>query len=128
MRIITSFSSIEKLSSRVYVNDMSYLYVPYKNDAPLPVDIKGHKLLIVSGDATDLENNLRKLGADSFKKVSVGNTPEEHTQKLAMLAKKAKLTKKSKKGGESPGILVAPTELGLSELLKNLETSLPWVM
>ena len=116
MRVRTSFSDLANVVERDYTKNMGYLFVPYNGESPAPVWINGHKLLILSLDGEDLSRCLKLIGADSVKRIKAGSTPEEQTLKLAKLAKKV-----------DGGILIAPNELEVTDLLKNLEQQLPWV-
>ncbi len=114
-------SGVEGLAKSVvrgyrYSMEKVYLYAPYKGNTPACVSINGHKLLILSTDAGELEENMHLVGATRLKKIKAGESVEEHSARLTKLAKVAK-----------SGIVVAPTEVGFDELLKNLEEQLPWV-
>lgn len=116
MRVRTSFSDLANYVSRDYTKNMGFLFVPYSGKSPAPVTINGHKLLILSVDSDDIKRHLPVFGGDTVKKIKTGYTPEEQTEQLAKLARKVK-----------SGIVITPSELDVDGLLKNLESSLPWV-
>ena len=78
--------------------------------------INGHRLLILARDRDTLEEHLQSLGADRVRRVSVGGTKAAQTLTFQRLARAV-----------DGGVVVAPDELQLNELIRNLEDQLPWV-
>ena len=56
------------------------------------------------------------FGADRLKKVKIENPAEESSPELEKLARSV-----------NGGVVIAPQDLELGDLIKNLETQLPWL-
>jgi len=95
---------------------MSNFYVPYAGSKPASLSINGHRLVIISADRNELEENLSLLGADHFQELDDWGSRAEQEASLETIA--------SSVGG---GVVVAPEDLELREVIKNLETELPWI-
>lgn len=95
---------------------MGKFYVPYSGKKPASILVNGHRLIILSRDEDVFEYELRELGADSLKKVLTGDSREEEERILNKLAKAV-----------AAGVVVAPANLHVSEVIKNLESQLPWL-
>jgi hypothetical protein len=96
---------------------MSNYYVPYSGNRPAAASINGHKLLIMAQEASVFdEENLGLLGADRVKKVEVGETKDEQERRLSKMAKSVKA-----------GLVIAPSEVSVADVIKNLEAQLPWI-
>ena len=95
---------------------MNYLFAPYSGKNPAPVIINGHRLLILSNDRDEIESNLTYFGGDHLERIDGGDTAEEQEVVLHELAQSVK-----------GGIVVAPSEVGLAEIISNLESQLPWL-
>jgi len=78
--------------------------------------INGHRLVIISADRNDIEDNLSLLGADRLHELDDWGSRAEQEASLETIA--------STVGG---GVVVAPEDLELREVIKNLETELPWI-
>jgi hypothetical protein len=92
------------------------LFVPYKGKAPATVMINGHRLVILSADKDDLEENLTLVGGTRLRKLRTGSSPEEEQARLHRLAEEVQ-----------GGIVIAPHELPVPQVLKSLEEQLPWI-
>ena len=103
-----------------YDSDMSHFFIPYVGKKPAATSINGYKLLIVSQDSSVLEDRLSLLGADRVKKIRAGETKEEEEVVLSNVVGKIAQSVQA-------GIVVAPSELGVEDLIKNLEDQLPWI-
>ena len=95
---------------------MARLFAPYVGNKPAPVEINGHRLLIVSAEKDFLRDNLQAIGGDRVKTLPANQTKEAQEQMLVELAQRSEA-----------GIVMAPTEVGLPELLQSLRSELPWV-
>jgi hypothetical protein len=89
---------------------MENLFVPYTGKKPALVCINGHRLVILTHEKDTLEEDLDLLGADRVKKVKVKGTDAEQEQLFGKIARQ-----------------IAPAGIGLRDVLKNLETELPWL-
>ncbi len=95
---------------------MGSLFVPYNNDLPATVELKGHKLLILTCEAGDLRRDLSKLGGDSIRELNLFNESPMESQIVANLAASVK-----------GGVVIAPPGVRASQMLENLERELPWM-
>ncbi len=94
----------------------SIWFVPYSGKKPAAMSINGHRLLILSKDRSAVEEGLGKIGADNIRKVKGGDSRREEEAVLEKLARSVK-----------GGVVIAPTDLEVSDLISNLETQLPWL-
>lgn len=95
---------------------MSVYYVPYSGRKPTAVEINGHRLVIITSNKKLLQDNMDTLGADSLKKVQSLAEPEKDLKLIDKISRTAKA-----------GIVFAPDEAHLSEVIKELEQQLPWL-
>lgn len=95
---------------------MKRFFVPYCGAKPAAITVNGHRLVILSREKTAFEDELEVMGADSIKLMQSGDSPEEETVALNRLAKSS-----------NAGVVVAPVDAHLREVIKNLETQLPWL-
>lgn len=92
---------------------MTTLYVPYHGDHPVHVNIKGHRLLILTASEEDLKTDLELFdGAD----IREFEFREDDNQALAVLA-----------ASVSAGVVLPPAGMSISSVIENLEIELPWV-
>lgn len=91
-------------------------YIPYHGKKPAAVMINGHKLVILSQDRASLQNDLELLGADTLKPVRSSVEAEDNMSLIDKIAKNA-----------GAGIVVAPDEAKVPDIIKNLEEQLPWL-
>ena len=80
------------------------------------MNINGHKLVILAQDADALKQDLALLGGDNLKRLDVGESPEEERVVLDRLARSIK-----------GGVVVAPSETEVEDVIRNLEAELPWI-
>ena len=92
------------------------MYVPYVGGEPASVSINGHRMLILSQHEDVLENSLGLFGADHLQEVNIGETSEEQDFALDQLASSAEA-----------GVVVAPLDIEIQEVIRNLELELPWI-
>ena len=92
------------------------LFVPYADNSPAAVNIKGHKLLILSPSIDDMLNELGRFGGDEIREIQIDEKNPDPSNVLSGLAA-------SINGGV---VLTGPGE-SLSALIHNLEDQLPWL-
>lgn len=95
---------------------MANLFVPYSGSNPAAVTINGHKLLILSRDKDELERNLDLINADHLLEIEGGESAEEQDELLYKLGQTIQ-----------GGIIIAPSEARMEEVLESLKSQLPWV-
>ena len=95
---------------------MKNFYVPYFGPKPAVVNINGHKLVILAQDPEALRNDLALVGGDHLKRIDAGESPEEERVVLDRLAKSVQ-----------GGVVIAPTEVEVEDVIRNLEAELPWI-
>jgi hypothetical protein len=95
---------------------MTTIFVPYIGDKPASLDINGHKLVILSREKEELEESLDLIGADHLQVFEGGDSPEEQEALMQHLARHIE-----------GGIVLAPADVDVEEVIKNLESQLPWV-
>lgn len=95
---------------------MGRFYVPYAGDKPASVLVNGHRLIILARDKTTFEDELSLIGADSLKVFASGNSQEEETHAFNKLARSL-----------NAGVVIAPGDIGLQDVIRNLENQLPWL-
>ena len=94
---------------------MNNFFVPYTGKKPALVNINGHRLVILAEEKGTLEEDLELLGADRVKTVKVAGSNSAQEQLLGKIARQV-----------DGGVVIAPSGVGLRDILKNLETELPW--
>jgi hypothetical protein len=94
---------------------MNNFFVPYTGKKPALVNINGHRLVILAEEKDTLEEDLELLGADRVKAVKVAGSESAQEQLLGKIARQV-----------DGGVVIAPSGVGLRDVLKNLETELPW--
>ena len=95
---------------------MANLFVPYIGEQPAAVVINGHRLVILSAEKDSLEDNLDLVGGDQVKEMFGGDTPEEQELILAELATAV-----------AGGVVIAPVDSEVIELIEELQNELPWL-
>lgn len=111
---ITGYPWLDRNSDRGVIA-LHKLYVPYTGRRPASVMINGHRLVILSHEPGPLEDSLDVIGADRIKEFVPTNDREAEEQ-LNKIAKSGKA-----------GIVIAPPELEMEEVIRNLESELPWL-
>lgn len=92
---------------------MSKFFIPYDGENPAAVDIKGHKLVIVSTSAEEMLNGLQSLGGDHLEELEVS---EGDSQALSEIAAQV-----------NGGVVLSPPGVPVDHMLFDLERELPWV-
>ncbi len=109
---------------------MERIFVPYVNEKPFTVNVKGHKVLIVSEDDYDIRSllpQLSELQHNTSRTVDKllsnaeirdleGDDPEQTEFIVSQLAAQ-----------ERAHVVVAPEGESLMELMNYIEANLPWV-
>ena len=108
--------SLESIGRRDYRNPMATYFVPYSGNKPAAMSINGHKLTIVSRDREALEGHLELFGADRVKRVPSRQSKAAQELVFDEVAKSI--------GG---GVVIAPPNVEVKDVLKNLENQLPWL-
>lgn len=92
---------------------MGTFFIPCAGKNPVAVDVKGHRLLILSSLPEDVIGELETLGANVVQEVTLG---ENDTRALARLAESVK-----------GGVVLSPPGVSVSAMIRNLEAELPWL-
>lgn len=95
---------------------MDNFFVPYIGKKPASVCINGHRLVILAQERDMLEEDLDLLGADSVKRVKGAQSEQDQEKLFGKLARQV-----------DGGVVIAPEGVGLRDVLKNLESELPWL-
>ena len=93
---------------------MSRLFIPYSGENIAAVSIKGHRVIILSRRRDNLEEQLHLIGADRLRELR--SDPRSEDNMLNSLAQEAR-----------GGLVIAPHEMQLGEVLSTLESQLSWV-
>ncbi len=92
---------------------MSKFFVPYSGESPAAVDIKGHRLLIISPSPDTLVKDLQVLGGNTVREFDVFDGDAEPFANLA--------------ASVQGGVVVTPPGVSLPALIFSLEQELPWL-
>ena len=95
---------------------MDKFFVPYAGTHPAAIDIKGHRLLIVSTDEDDVEQSLSEVGGTEVREIDLKEMRQDETQVLANLA-----------ADINGGVVLAPPGIPLMTMIHSLELQLPWI-
>ena len=95
---------------------MTNYYVPYSGNRPASLSINGHRVIILSTDAESLGDSLTLVGGDRVKMVRVSESKEDQEQMLTRIAKSI-----------NGGVVIAPSDVAMEDLIRNLQSELPWV-
>jgi hypothetical protein len=99
-----------------YYSGMINFFVPYAGKKPASLEINGHRVIILSHDPALLKEGLGLMGADRLQRVRSGDSEEEQERILDRLARKV-----------DGGVVVAPSDINLAEVIRNLKSELPWM-
>ncbi len=95
---------------------MNKYFVTCEDGKPASLLINGHRLVIISSDPGDLEDHMELLGGTTLAELGDMETPDEEDPRLLELATSV-----------DAGVVVAPDDIDVSELIRNLEDELPWI-
>ena len=91
-------------------------FVPYVNEKPASIIVKGHKLVLVSTDSRDLLKGLAVIGADRVEEIQVEENAAKQDLFISNLAQSV-----------HGGVVMAPPGVDLRQVLEGLEHELPWM-
>lgn len=92
---------------------MARYYIPYVGENPAAIDVKGHRLIVVSTSAQDLTDELSLLGGTSVRELNLDDEEMEYFNSLAA----------SIRGG----VVLSPPGVSVSAMIRSLEAEIPWV-
>lgn len=92
---------------------MGKFFVPYNDNCPAAINIKGHKLLILASTEDELWQGLECVGGNKVREMTFFS---DETELIADLAAKVK-----------GGVVLTPPGMSVSAIIKNLEDELPWI-
>jgi hypothetical protein len=95
---------------------MEHFFIPYSGKKPASLFINGHRLVILAHDKEIIEDDLELLGADRVKTVKLSSAEEAQDQFLGKIARQV-----------DGGVVIAPSGIALREVIRNLESELPWL-
>lgn len=95
---------------------MENFFVPYFGKRPASLCINGHKLVILAHEKDTLEDDLDLLGADRVKSVKLSDKHGDQEKFLGKIARQV-----------DGGVVIAPTGVDLRDVIRNLESELPWL-
>ncbi|NDC38572.1 MAG: hypothetical protein EBZ48_11025 [Proteobacteria bacterium] len=95
---------------------MATFFVPFAGDKPASLDINGHRLVILSRSAASLEDGLPLVGAERIEKISVPRSKSKELEALTEIGRSA-----------NSGVVIAPPNIAMEDLIRDLEAQLPWL-
>ena len=95
---------------------MAIFYVPFAGDRPASLDINGHRLVIMSRSAKPIKEGLPLVGAERIEKVKVPRSQPEEIEALTQIGRSA-----------NSGVVIAPPDVAMDDLIKELQANLPWL-
>jgi hypothetical protein len=95
---------------------MATLFVPFSGEEPAALDINGHRLLILSKSGEVFDESLNLFGADSVRELELGDTEEAQANLLQSISQVT-----------HAGVVIAPSEISVEDLIRSLEGQLPWI-
>ncbi len=100
----------------ITISVMTRFYIPYSGKRPVPLEINGHRLIVLAKDKGALEEDLELVGADRIKTVRVEDSETAEQEFFTKLAQR-----------NGAGVLVMPPEISYSQLRYSLIEQLPWL-
>ena len=95
---------------------MPKLFVPYANDKPVPIEVNGHRLLILTRASEDMLSDLKLLGGEEIREIQLTDSKAAESEALADLASTGQC-----------GVVLAPSGIPPSAMIQSLESELPWI-
>lgn len=95
---------------------MARFFVPYVGKKPAALSIKGHRLLILTRDKAWMEESLGAVGGDRVKSFSAGPSRRDREDLFEKLARQV-----------NGGVVIAPGDTEVTDVIRSLETELPWL-
>jgi len=96
-------------------------FIPYSDGSPAIVEIKGHKMLLVSSQEEDLDSLLDAAGADEYVEMDMPETDQTEEEALASITDSFDTEK------NFTGVVIAPPGVPADHLLYELQDQLPWI-
>ncbi|OVE80335.1 hypothetical protein BVY02_00470 [bacterium J17] len=88
-------------------------FVPYEGNHPAAIEIKGHRVLILSTVGEQIWENLDALGGTDVRVIEL---VDDENEILADLA-----------ASINGGVVLSPPGMELIQIIDNLEKELPWI-
>lgn len=95
---------------------MQKYFVPYNNEKPAYINVKGHNLVLVCTEGSELGKDLSYFGANRVEEIMIGESQIQQENFLSSLAKKI-----------HGGVVLAPPGVDIKLILDGLENELPWM-
>jgi len=92
---------------------MQKVFIPFKCESPIAIDVKGHRVLIVASKPEDLVEFEHLLGGEEIRELQYKESAQGALQYLAKLV--------------NGGVVLAPPGVGISAMISSLEHELPWI-
>ncbi len=95
---------------------MTRYYLPISHDAPVAIEIKGHRLILLTTDEQDIREDLPLLGGDTVHELNLRDDMADQTAALSELAEQV-----------NGGVVLTPPGVTVAAMIHNLENELPWI-
>lgn len=95
---------------------MKNFYVPFAGEKPAALTINGHRLIFLSTDKDSFDESLPLVGADRVRRLKGGDSKAAQEKMLSRLAKSSQA-----------GVVLAPSNIHLKDIINNLKHELPWM-
>jgi hypothetical protein len=102
---------------------MSTFFVPYFDNKPVCLDVKGHRLVIVTAEREPLLEELGDLGGDDVRELNVQDDLLRRKD-MDWLAQAPFVELAQKVEG---GVVFAPPGISPTAIIETLERELPWL-
>lgn len=102
---------------------MSTFFVPYCDNKPVCLDVKGHRLVIITAEREPLLEELNDLGGDDVRELQVQDDLLKRKD-MDWLAQTPFVELAQKVEG---GVVFAPPGISPTAILETLERELPWL-
>jgi hypothetical protein len=95
---------------------MAKFFAPYVGKKPAALSIKGHRLLLLTRNKAWMEESLDAVGGDRVRSFSSGPSRREREDLFERLARQV-----------NGGVVLSPPDTEVVEVIRNLESELPWL-
>ncbi len=92
---------------------MTKYFIPFTSNCPRAIEVKGHRLVIVTTNRRELKDFGDFLGTEEIREFCL---PDNENEALATLAASVQV-----------GVVVTPPGMSISTIISSLENELPWV-
>ncbi len=89
------------------------MFIPFKRENPVAINVKGHRVLIVASKPEDLVEYEILLGGEEIRELQYQDSAQGALEQLAQMV--------------NGGVVLAPPGVGLSAMISSLENELPWI-